>query len=110
MKSDLRNALDNLLTAYKGYSIKTNVENVIAQTYSAAGNGDFSARYLNGVYVGDFLTRQNLYDYMTSGNYIAHTMDKSDRTSDKPMSVLCYETYFGNATDLYNRFNTEYLK
>lgn len=101
----IQTAIDDLNSAYDGKTIKEKIRGLFSTIHT---NGNFAAKYLGGVLAADFVTRKDLYEYFTNGFYAANTFNAEDRTSNKAMSVLLFENYFGNATELYQRYNYDY--
>lgn len=108
MDNTIQHNIDNLNSAYTGSSIRERLLNLFTQLFGTSSSGGFAAKYLGGVLATDFVTKKDLYKYFTDGNYLAYSFDAADRTSNKAMSTALFEKSFGNATELYNRFDYDY--
>lgn len=108
MNAELNNKLDNLNSAVDGQSIKNSLISLFTNLLGVVKNGGFAAKYLDGVLASDFLTKKDMYEYFTNGLYLANSFDNSDRTSGKAMSTGLFENSFGNATELFLRFDYDY--
>lgn len=101
----LEKEINDLNKAYTGSLIKTSIGNLFTALNTLAKEHKLPAKYLGGVSASDFVTRNELYEYFTNGNYFANSLGAEDRTSGKPISTGCFEKYFGNATLLLNDYN-----